>query len=562
MGIALKLAVGLAILLLAPSLPALTNTVYIDVAQVRNLRIGNPVQSAFYVNSQTGNDANMGTALYPWLTLAKVNGYSFPAGAIVDGMNTVFTERLVVPTNSITIRNLTVDGLRPFSNVWAQVSGEIYSNGVVKTPMQMFEDGIKLTPLVCTNETDAVDNLARGNWTHDVTNRVLYYRASNGAAPATHTLRITSREWDSSQAMILVNGRNTVTLTNCHVQNFGQRASRAYSLWVTNSSGIQLLSCSVSNCAMGPAFEASVNISTDTNFCSVSNVQNGFRLGGNGAALGLTNCFLQGTNFGNGSQKLYTGLWEAYYGDGDGGGAGGLGATNFYALTLGNCYFISNGPPVSLDEGSQIGGSGFYVGTTQPLFINDLTITNCYFKDNYAYGLFVTTNVARLTIKNCIFQRNGNSFESGMHNCYIRYGTNATNPEWNAVSFTFEKNLIADVQGTNGQAGLRLYLEQPTGSISIQSNAFWNCGGAVNYDADFKIAGPSAAALTEDYNVFYRVAPAGTTKVAQNGSDVYDINHIVGGSAGFWQFDTGWGANDTVDTAGPLVNPASLTYVP
>ena len=159
-----------------------------------------------------------------------------------------------------------------------------------------------------------------------------------------------------------------------------------------------------------------------------------------------------------------------------------------------------------------------------------------------------------MVVSGNIIQRNGNAVETSIYNCYLRYTNGST-------SLLFERNLIADASYITGA---RVYCYEPSGSIIIRSNAFWGCNGTnANYLGDLVLAGTSYTPYTESYNTFYRVAPVGTTKVIAKGGSVYDINHIVGGTSGYWQFDNGFGTGDAISTTGPLVNPAlGLTYVP
>lgn len=536
----------LTILLCALALVAVAS---VRRGNVTNLFFRTPI---FYVNAVTGNDNNTGTASDPWQTLGKAASYTrYPLDAMIDGMGQVYYERFVCPTNNLTIRNMTLDGTVTFSNAWGQVSGEFYSNSVALCPIQMFQDGVRLTPRVCTNEADVVANLAQGEFSW--ISGLLYYRATDGAAPATHTLRLTSRAYDSVSGLLYLNGVSRITLNNVHVRNLGTRNPRPYSLWINNCANIILVNCSATNCAGGPAIENCVNITADANFNVVSNYDVGLRIGGVEYVSGVTNLTMQGLFKANGFEPWYIGTAFQSDGDKDGIGIGGLGGL-FSGIVFTNCTVISNGFPITE---TTVGGSGIFVGTSYGITVYSLSILNCYVKDNYNYGLFVDGETLSKTITGNIFQRNAGTPVSSKQNVRIGHRTGDT-------SLTFDQNLIADSKGTNNNAALRLYIDESGGTVTVRSNAFFNNGATVaGYNSDLWLGTANMTALTETYNTFYRSNSWGVTKVGKvaNGT-AYDLTHMTGTGAGFWRTDTGLGANDATSTTGPLVNPATPTYVP
>lgn len=487
-------------------------------------------------------------------SLAATMTNTFPAGAIVDGGNQVYYERLDVPTNNITIRNMILDGTVSLNGswtfnganysetaAWTLLSGEIYKKTCTRTPYQFSEDGIWMTPRVCSDEADVTSNLQRGEFSQ--VGNALYVRASDGANVSTHNYRGVNRSWDSYPGIVHINGCSSVTLNNVHVRYSMPNNEEAGAFYVTNSSSIVLSQVSATNCIRGINIDSCENI-TFQNSTVVSNTGGGIVLQGSSTNIYILSNLMDL----NGRVKFYNHLTYEYAGDDDGGGIGGRGGY-IKNVVVGSCTISSNGPP---DYDSTLKGSGWYIGTTSDMLVDGFTFTNNLVKNNHLYGLYggSSTQCSNVVVAGNVFAWNSRVDSANKHCLVISQATGA--------STRVANNLLAYNECTNTSAAFYLNNTVTTGSIVCTNNASYNNGGAGSYIADFWAAVTMAGKtnIVEDYNTFQRVSAWDTIKVARNGSTTYGITQLSD-----WQSATGQGAHDDWKTTGPGVNPTTLPFV-
>lgn len=544
-------------------------TVTSSVTRVNNLHVKSIVlTSTFYVHSAIGNDSNPGNAFAPWKTLGKLASVTFPVNAVVDGYGQVYNERLVVPTNSITIRNMTLDGTVSadggwtytnsppvYTNnaAWTLVSGAIYKKDCSALVKMMTEDGNLMTPLVCADEADAVANLGAGQFSIITNTATLYYRASDGGAPATHTLRMPNHAWDTLDGLVYCILKTNVNLTGVRIQNF-QPYRYAQGFYVVGCGNVIMTNCSSTNGHIAATIQ---NVTDSTfSFNAVSNIDDGASLFGNLTNIAFLNC----TVLQNGRREDYNGSTLSFANlDKDGFGVGQTGC-NFSNLVWGACNISSNGPPDS--DSANNSGSGIYIGTGNTMQGNGVTITNCYFLNNHANGIYFSGDqtIGNKLITNNIFAWNGRT-AAAVSWAGIWITDSLASQSWNVSYNLFYQNACKD-----STACLLKFNPACILPLIVSHNAFVDNGQAgMQGDLRWSTVTPIGQAnIDEHANTFQRTPSAWDTNTAliylDVGSHTYNLNRIVGGSAGFWQFDASLGAGDIATTDSTIVNPTTLTF--
>jgi hypothetical protein len=155
-------------------------------------------QTKFYVDATLGLDTNPGTLAAPWQTLAKVNGYTFPAGAQIflkKGERWV-NQTLIVPADGLSFgaygtgANPIIDGSLTMTG-WALDSGAIYKSACTLADdisRCTFENGVRLV-----RKTSKAAMTTSGCFYLDDAGDMLYVRASDDSDPTGKTIKITSQ---------------------------------------------------------------------------------------------------------------------------------------------------------------------------------------------------------------------------------------------------------------------------------------------------------------------------------------------------------------------------------
>lgn len=505
-------------------------------------------QSLYYINPVDGNDSNPGTLSSPFKTLSVLSTLALKPGDIVDGYGAIYFERLTVPASDLTIRNLILDGTKSLTNAWAQRVGEVYTNTLNLVTPFFWEDGIRLNPILSTSDAEAT-NLARGQWSFY--SKKLYYRASDGADPATHNLRICSREYDGEIGLLSVTNKSNVSLQNITVRRFGSFNASPYTVYVRLCNGLTLDHVTSAESRIA-GFVDTVSNFVATNLNVYSNCGGGLTFSSFYGA--SSNVNVSGAFNYNGTEMLYSGTAYAWNGDGDGlsfGQGGGI----WNNVSLIGVNSVSNGPPFATNY---TGGSGIYFGTSYPMALTNLLVSGCYVKGNHNYGLLISTTVdgthtntaSGVTVTNSIFQQNGNNNDT--------YRASVSYAYTNSASFLFVKNLVCDNdQLTNFYYAAGLGNPVTTGTYIVTNNVFYNngngsAGGAYQADLGFTQATPAGSPV--DYNVFARNSGYAARAAIIN-TTVYSMAGIY---STFPAGSGGWTHNSTNSV---FSNPTTLTYI-
>ena len=511
----------------------------------------------YYVNPTTGNDANNGLSA-PWATLAPLATNVFPINSTVDGSSAVYYQRIVVPTNNITIRNLTVDGTLSLdgnysfasdgtygnTNAWSIVvnTTEVYQKNCDRTIVWMSQNGIALEPMVCANIAAVTNNLARGQFSFiSGSPGHVYVRCSDGSDISTKQIRVTRRDLDTSKGWVYVDKTN-VNLINLNVRNV-QRSGLDGGFYLTNANTVNLISCGVTNATVGIRFTPGVNI-TITNCSVVSNVTHGIVGHQENTNIYILNTYVAY----NGRVKQYAGTTYGYVTDGDGIGFG-LYGSNMCNIVIGSCIINSNGVP---DWGNPDYGHGITFETGSPMAINLAVITNNTIIGNHLNGLAINDQVTNKIVTGNLIVNSGNS--TGLYWHAVNIKTTA------GGSILVANNLIANnTSCTNNAGALVINNADSTGSIVVTNNSLYNNGGLGAYRADivFVLTASGKTNIVEDYNTINRVPVvwALTNCFLKHTGTTFGKDQSAA-----WQAVNSQGAHDTWTTNSALVNPTSLTF--
>ena len=212
---------------------------------------------------------------------------------------------------------------------------EVYKKTMTRCTFLFFEDGNLLTPIVTANETDVINNLARGSYSYN--NTTMYYRATDGAAPSTHKLRGSSRSHDSVHGILYVAGINGLKLDNVTVRYFAPNSLSSSSVQIDNCTNIVLSAVSITQNRHGLSFSNDNDVSMDSN-CSITHN----RIGGIIVQGNSNNITISGEISYNGRDKNYDETTYTYKFDSDGIGVGGLGG-NMKGLLITHAIISYNG---------------------------------------------------------------------------------------------------------------------------------------------------------------------------------------------------------------------------
>jgi hypothetical protein len=248
---------------------------------------------------------------------------------------------------------------------WVNVSGEVWSKDCYDDTHLMLEDGEELTPLA---STDIVNEISRGEFCHDHTNNKLYYRASDGAAPSTHELRMARRDNESNP---LVAG-DSYTYWGIGVRYaMGRTVDDSPALGFSSKTGITVDAelCKSTYCLL---------LEDTTNAIVGGHIHHGqFRgvyiEGDSAGYIRLTGMNLHDC----GNALIYTHSTQYdYRGDADGVGIGGKGGT-IASVEIIDSKLLNVGI-----SGNDTAGAAVACMTENTMAVSILTIRGCYFNNN------------------------------------------------------------------------------------------------------------------------------------------------------------------------------------
>jgi hypothetical protein len=473
------------------------------------------------------------------------------AGDIVDGGNNIFYER-VVPNGPATYRNFILDGTLSFDGTysysgssyvsgypWTQVgTTEIYRKTMSRTPYELLEDGVLMTPVVSASAPTSNADLARGEYSYYGA-ATLYYRATNGADPSTHAIRGSNRTLDSpTVGLLYIYGIDGLTMDNVIVRHFNSGgAGVLVGVYVENSSNITFTSFQAIYCKAGVTFRSVDDSSIDANSSVSYNYTEGLRVEG-----GSDRDTFSGSYSYNGRAKYYEGTTLVFKADGDGIGVGGIGGT-MTDIVVQDATLSYNGATSGDQWVGDEKGAGMYVGSAYTMAAG-VSLYRSQVYENHAFGLFFDgTDWTGGVIAYNVIRDN---LDYGSADVTNAIDTNCQNAGY--TSAAFYNNVIAR---NYGNAGLRIGCSSKP--VTLRNNIFYNNGRTGTFRGDLYFGSSTLTNITESNNLFYRSGTGwDSARVIDRNGTTYDRTHIVGTSAGYWQYDTGKGANDIGGITDPL----------
>jgi hypothetical protein len=503
----------------------------------------------YYINSVTGNDSYDGlAAVYngthgPWKTMNKVASSIFGPGDVIDGAGQIYYERLVFPSSGsadsgyITLQNFTLDGTFQINDGWTMLpyrtngypwsvsSGEVYKKYLTYIPYFLFEDGILLTA-VGTTSVDQANAISRGQYAWY--GNYVYYRASDGAAPLSHNIQVTRRDWDNLSPILYFPSKSYITLKNIIVKC--NRTKSDTGITLENCNHFLMDNVDSSYCGRGLNINTSTNIKA-TNLNIHHNVNGGVGMQGN-----MDNISLQGKFSNNGRVLYFVGTSATYNVDGDNIGIGGSGGT-VGTITIHDSIIENSGAP---DGNPNAYGSGIYIGGANIMAIDKIICNNNIFRGNH-YSAFISYQYAKSVDfnNNIIYKNRG----------YQNYQTVSINCTNNAFT---NANICNNVwYGNTGRAALYLNHEIVTdGYVNFKNNIFMDNGvSGVSYFSDIWFSSQNKFTKVQNgYNLFWRSAGTwGTALLIEIANKFYNLPYIVGNSAGYFSYDKNSPGNIVAD---------------
>ena len=525
---------------------------------------GLPIK-VYYLDPISGNDINDGLSpAAAWKTMAKVSSVNFQAGDVVDGQGNTFFERLApissgVSGQPIVFKNFTLDGTVSFddqwtffpadtyslSKPWTLFSGEIYRKETTRLPYDFFEDGLKLTPVVSSTASSTL-TLARGQFTGN--NNYIYYRASDGGLPLKHTIRVARRDLATLPGGLYLANLHDLQFQNVTVKNWDRNIIPASAVMVIHDDHVSFVKLVMSGNFTAVDIDGSTYVSIDASSVVSDNIVSGTMIEGNSSHIDLSGDYSR-----NGRTLHYDGVNLNYAQDGDGIGIGGSGGT-ITDIIIHDATISNNGAP---DGNTNDWGSGIYSGTSNPMTVSSLSILNSKIFGNHAAGIHIDRELSgsNSIFNNTIYQNINFPDNGSCHHAVAVFAGNA-----GFASMNIDNNMIA--LNPLLACGAALYIGNAgSGTVTIQNNSFYNNGNVTAFTGDLWIQNPVSGNVVEHNNHFTRMGTAWDSALVIKQSIAYDIAHILGVSAGFWQRDSGLGQSDTINDV-PFVIPGSVTQTP
>lgn len=271
---------------------------------------------------------------------------------------------------------------------WSLVSGEVYKKSCSAIAHALFEDGDYLTPILGygSSEGTIAAALSRGQFAVlPGTPNVIYYRASDGAAPSTHALRMTDHRNDTLGGNILCSGRDYLS-----IQYFDIKGAFPLSVGTTGAAGLAFNDCenvsadyilSSYNLA-GVSIDGGVNITLGRNVIADLNLAVGLTM--EATPVAINGVRVAGTYSRSNNMPVYATSAQTvgYAYDGDCIGIGEGGGT-FSNIVVDGAVAEYCGAP---DNNTDQGGSGLYVGSASAMSAG-VSIKRSVFRFNHGCGL-------------------------------------------------------------------------------------------------------------------------------------------------------------------------------
>lgn len=331
---------------------------------------------------------------------------------------------------------------------WTLVSGEVYKKNNSALAHLLFEDGTLLTPILGhgISEATIAATLERGQYANLTgTPNVLYYRASDGAAPSTHMLRMNDHRNDTSgpgafycSAQDYIDVRY-LTLRGVYVLSVGTQQNAGLSLSDCENVTADYIESKYNLAGVG--IDGGVNVAIGSNVVGSYNIAIGASL--EATPVALTNVTLSGTYEYNSrlAQVATNGQTVGDIFDGDGVGIGQSGGT-FTGIDVVGVTSRYNG---AADNSTKTGGSGVYVGSSAAMS-SDLDVRRSNLSFNHGCGLHLGDEWTGGQITGNIIQGNTRGQTTGT--CLFSIWMDLRSTGGTYLGGTFANNVVADNYGS------------------------------------------------------------------------------------------------------------------
>lgn len=353
---------------------------------------------------------------------------------------------------------------------WTLVSGEVYKKSSSAIPHNLFEDGVYLTPILGygSSEGTIAAALARGQYSVlPGTPDTIYYRASNGAAPSTHSVRMTDHRNDGNSGNVSCSGRDYLD-----IRYFTIKGAFPLSVGTTGAAGLALNDCenitvdyikSTLNLA-GLSIDGGINVTLGSNVNSFYNFAVGLTM--EATPVAITNATVSGSYTMSNKMPVYTTNAQAvgYSYDGDCIGVGEGGGT-FTNIVIDGVTAAYCGAP---DSDTDQGGSGIYVGSASAMSAS-VSIKRSYIHHNHGCGIHLGDEWTGGLVLGNLIQYNVRGQTTGT--CLFNFWVDTTSTGGTWLGATIANNTIDNNFGSRA-----ISFNNATGAntITFKNNIFSN----------------------------------------------------------------------------------------
>ena len=502
--------------------------------------------SSYYVDPFSGNDNNDGSYSHPWKTLKAiqdhqsqfVNGDEIRLhrdGKWFPGMELANTDgtkgcNFVVPNGVIKIASYTASGYSGPGNIpeiWGTVSingnwtfawdgyknsgyidhptlgpwrqygdTEIYYKILRACPNQVWDDYQMMTPVVTLAGATSV-SLERGEFTYIESQYVhvnlvayddcLFYRSFDGQPPSEHQVHASAMNLTGKNGLIEAHDVSN----RCYLidlKAIGAHWSGGYPAGIAVTGDctlVQLIRCNLWRNSLGvqfldrPWYNCMVKDST-----IVDNYSRGIGIQGDIFRLEINNCYLDS----NGRRRNYWPSGFSSSADDDGIGIGQQGC-NATSILITNCSIYNSG---EIEDSDDAGGSGIYLGTTEPCDVNYIEISNCTIENSHAWGIQISLDGCKGgLIDNNVIRHNINANKNRYHEASKWYAPVRTG------KCNFTNNIVEDNYSQFAGANINHPVNATGNVIKNNKSAYndasfpwwgevvlenWNTSGTLDYN--------------------------------------------------------------------------------
>ncbi len=262
--------------------------------------------TTYYLDSSRGNDSGSGTSIfYPWMTISKINSYSFqPGDSIMFKRGEIWKEYFDIPSSGDDLYPIVVgsygEGERPIitginvyegwnnSSTWTSTGNNIWSREQSDNPQRMWIDGLEV---LRNEEIDSLDG-TRFMWAWE-NSKVYVYSLTNPAITFDlmkvnvfhNVVGISDKKYITIQDVelqggydfcLLIRGSSNITVKDCLIGSFSRQGIK-----ICSNLGVSSTYVIIDNCVLDSKFNFSygknkgiddgIQITSGANDCMVKN---------------------------------------------------------------------------------------------------------------------------------------------------------------------------------------------------------------------------------------------------------------------------------------------------